>query len=577
MTPFTVYTMIAQHRELQVIHNTVDKLPKSLTDKIEEADGFIVLTGENCKEHGVSKFAFNLFSQQCPNGHESIIYQLIANEISGVKDILSKRVDEKGNFYVEIGKSDTIFSSHMDTVHHRLTSAGVPVVQTLMIPDKTWSEKDRGFMYASEKTITLDKDEQIIREYYKRCVIGGDDKCGVLIMVTMIKAGIPGMYIFHIGEEKGCIGSKYIRDNKEAWLKQYKRAIAFDRKERYSIITKQSGQTCCSSNFAKALAYALNKQTALIPPTMQFREDDTGTVTDTKQYMDVIPECTNISCGYMDAHMNTEHVDYYWLTSIFIPAVLNIEWEKLPVVRKAEKPVYSYGHFGNTNYHATTYKQKTVAPHLINEDTKDWELPEIDLDFMVWPTGTNQAAFERLIWKWLDNIQYQNANEKRKKISSLYVKHMLYAEKQEAQVKILNQKLEMIYFQLANPEENNKQLIMGIIENVLNSTEKMAKDLSVVDFPIKKKKREQLKGFIEALPNFHKAIGEVKDNPIAVPTYALLTNMLWLCNTQASVCAKYVQHIPHMKPLYAECKENNKKLNDLLVRISLFNKSQKAA
>src|SRR3546814_4503361 len=40
--------------------------------------------------------------------------------------------------------------------------------------------------------------------------LGADDGAGLWIMLGMIAAAFPGLYLFHRGEEQGCLGSRWI-------------------------------------------------------------------------------------------------------------------------------------------------------------------------------------------------------------------------------------------------------------------------------------------------------------------------------------------------------------------------------
>lgn len=235
----------------------------------------------------------------------------------------SRKRDALGNIFIRVGKAEdskTIFSCHMDTVH-----------ATAIVVDPMVSAE--GMVYgvnAEDKTPS---------------VLGADDKVGVYIMLRMIKQKIPGMYIFHVGEEMGGKGSDAIVElckSKPELLHGAERIIAFDRANYGDVITHQRGGRCCSQDFALALAGQLNVS---CPPKQQFSPCNGGTFTDTANYIDLIGECTNISIGYFSQHTVNEHFDHVWLTDHLLPAIFKVEWEKLPTVRKPgerEKPTVTY-------------------------------------------------------------------------------------------------------------------------------------------------------------------------------------------------------------------------------------------
>ena len=134
-----------------------------------------------------------------------------------------------------------------------------------------------------------------------RSILGADDKTGCTIMAMMIRSGVPGHYVFFAGEEVGCVGSKALAKETDAYT--YDVCISFDRKGYDSIVTHQMGSRCCSDDWAAQLAEELNKD------GFKFAADPTGVYTDSLQFSDLIPECTNISVGYMHQHTPREQQD----------------------------------------------------------------------------------------------------------------------------------------------------------------------------------------------------------------------------------------------------------------------------
>jgi hypothetical protein len=118
-------------------------------------------------------------------------------------------------------------------------------------------------------------------------------------------------------------------------LAQFDRAIAFDRRGMDNIISHQGWSRCASDAFCQALADELN----LHDENLMYAPDDTGVYTDTAEFVDIIPECTNISVGYDHEHSQQEclNTHHYELLS---QAVLRVEWDKLPVDRDPTVPEY---------------------------------------------------------------------------------------------------------------------------------------------------------------------------------------------------------------------------------------------
>lgn len=235
----------------------------------------------------------------------------------------------EGNLIIKVGEgSKTLFSCHTDTVHHR------GIVQNVFI-----------------------KPEEAKLKFYTdsgQC-LGGDDGTGVWLCLELIKAGVPGLYIFHRAEEVGGQGSSYIANQTPELIEGYDRAIAFDRKDDWSIITHQSGTRTCSDAFAEDLATQLG---------MGHRADSTGAFTDTANYDSVIPECTNLSVGYHNAHSARENQEIEYLLN-FRDALVNVKWEELTTDRDPSIPEYStYGYYG--------YGDRLVKPQKSVREAVGW-------------------------------------------------------------------------------------------------------------------------------------------------------------------------------------------------------------
>lgn len=215
--------------------------------------------------------------------------------------------------------SKTIFSCHVDTVHR---SEGMQRVKY-----------DR-------KTQRYFKDDNE--------PLGADDGAGAWLMLEMIDAGVPGFYLFHRGEECGGIGSSHMASKFGHWLSKFDRAIAFDRRGSTDIITHQGSQRCCSDEFAQALADAFNATS----DDMMYVPDDGGVFTDTANYTEFIPECTNISCGYQNEHTGNETLHLPTLFALR-HACLTIDWDSLPT--KRDPKVVEYLDFGYNNKWYETY------------------------------------------------------------------------------------------------------------------------------------------------------------------------------------------------------------------------------
>lgn len=217
--------------------------------------------------------------------------------------------DRHGNYIYQIGNSRTIFACHLDTAN----STFGPVVHVI----------DGDIIKTDGKTI-----------------LGADDKAGVTVLLYLIHNRIPGTYYFFVGEECGCIGSKAA--SKDGNFENYDRIISFDRRNVCSIITYQQGSRCCSNDFANSLAEQYNNL------GMNLKPDDTGLVTDSAQFTNLIAECTNISVGYYSEHTHNERQDIGYLTRL-CEASIKVNWEALPSVRDPKVVERKYS---NNNNHS---------------------------------------------------------------------------------------------------------------------------------------------------------------------------------------------------------------------------------
>lgn len=236
----------------------------------------------------------SLVRETYPHGHEEEVVPLVSR--------IGLTKDQWGNYYKIIGNSNTMFTSHLDT------QSRVKSKVNLM-------------------TDTKDGDEYILTD--GTTILGADDKAGVAVMLYMMNKRVPGIYYFFIGEEVGGIGSNKVAANFEriGHLERVKKCVSFDRKNFFSVITRQLQQDCCSDVFAKALCKEYNKH------GMKFSPDPTGVYTDSASFLDYISECTNISVGYFREHTTDEHVNISYLERL-AEASVKVDWENLPIGRK---------------------------------------------------------------------------------------------------------------------------------------------------------------------------------------------------------------------------------------------------
>jgi hypothetical protein len=199
-------------------------------------------------------------------------------------------------------------------------------------------------------------------------ILGADDKLGCYIMCKLILNGTAGLYVFHIGEECGGIGSNYISTQTPELVKGMNYCIAFDRYEYGHIITHQAGGRCCSDDFVAGLAGKLNP---LLPPKEQMSGNSGGSFTDSANYTKLIPECTNVSVSYKSQHTSRENFDLVWFRDILVPALMKITWHDLPVVRDPNEVSTPYGSRYSSRYQDSfsfdrSYKSNTNKRSMVS-------------------------------------------------------------------------------------------------------------------------------------------------------------------------------------------------------------------
>lgn len=236
----------------------------------------------------------------CPHGHEDSLY----------KEFLKGRGfrrEATGSYYLQTVGSEgecerVMFTAHLDTA-----DSGIPKRVTHRFEKHYWDL----FVATEGKTL-----------------LGGDDKAGVAIILHMVRNEIPGTYVLYAGEEVGRIGSTYhAKQMEKGVFPTPDICVSFDRRGYTSVITHQMGEIGASEAFAEALVDQLNTKI-----WGGFEEDPTGSFTDSFSFHHLIAECTNISCGYFDAHSKKENQNLTFLSQL-AKRCLDVRWQELPVER----------------------------------------------------------------------------------------------------------------------------------------------------------------------------------------------------------------------------------------------------
>lgn len=205
-------------------------------------------------------------------------------------------------------------------------------------------------------------------------VLGADDGAGVALIAHMLYTGVSGYFVLFRSEETGGLGSKWLADNMPDLLMQFDRAIAFDRAGYYDVITHQAGVRCCSDEFAEALS----QQLSFDESGLMFMPSDAGVYTDTAEFTELIPCCTNLSVGYFLQHSTNEYQDVEYLRQLAWVLCL-VDWESLPVARNAaEKGNLRAGwaEYGVTKVHKTLGPEEHFTDNLTDFGEEEYDLYE---------------------------------------------------------------------------------------------------------------------------------------------------------------------------------------------------------
>jgi hypothetical protein len=248
--------------------------------------------------------------------------------------------DAAGNLHVDTRISDTnrtLFVAHVDTVHRKEGPNKIKQTST------HW--------------------------YADGAALGADDGAGVAMLMHLLHAGVDAYYIFTQGEECGGIGATHIAKTQGELLSEFDRAIAFDRRGIDSVITHQGRGRCCSDAFADALSAALNAD-----DTLMYLPDNSGVYTDTAEFIEVIPECTNISVGYYSEHSDKESLDIVHFQALADRVAL-IDWDSLPTDR--DPAVVE--HIDYSSWYTSALTGVNSAWHHLSDDDYDYDSYTIEL------------------------------------------------------------------------------------------------------------------------------------------------------------------------------------------------------
>lgn len=147
--------------------------------------------------------------------------------------------------------------------------------------------------------------------------LGADDGAGVWLLTEMVRARVPGTYIWFAEEESGCKGSSAWRKSQPQLVSSLRAVISLDRGGTGDIVSTQMGEPCVSKEFLELL-----RGPEFLGDLLPL--DGQGSYTDSHVFMDCtirgtvdkLVECTNLSIGYTSQHSPQETLSMWHLTEL---------------------------------------------------------------------------------------------------------------------------------------------------------------------------------------------------------------------------------------------------------------------
>ena len=203
-----------------------------------------------------------------------------------INNDIKYKIDHKGNIYLTKGSEKMTSGeyypcvvSHIDTVHHH---------------HKELIEKN-------ERLVILEKEDKLTAYHPdsgEQTGIGGDDKCGVFVCLSMLEHFDILKAAFFVEEEIGMKGSK---EADTEFFSDVGYAIQFDAPSANWITEVCSGVKIFDEEFKENITQTLNEG-----GYTKFSVDPFTDVNQLAQKFDF--NCLNLGCGYYRQHSNVEYV-----------------------------------------------------------------------------------------------------------------------------------------------------------------------------------------------------------------------------------------------------------------------------
>ena len=246
--------------------------------------------------------ALDLFRRPSPSGREELVRAYVVEHLETFGFTVT--IDAAGNVLAERGAPDPrypLLSFHMDCV---TWGQG----QSSVTPSDSPDALDRAFQRRSKRraraqlTLRSLEDLAIERDWLHsrgKFVLGGDDKCGGAIALTLAATTtIPLKIVASVEEEVGGFGIAQVDPQ---FFEDVAYALVLDRRGANHLVVAIAGQQLCQGWFAATLMRAA-AETGLVVYAVEGAYSDAVTLS---QYLSNV---VNLSVGYYHPHSVKEHV-----------------------------------------------------------------------------------------------------------------------------------------------------------------------------------------------------------------------------------------------------------------------------
>lgn len=253
------------------------------------------------------KLLLDIFRISSPSGKEAGMRKFIRDflDINGVE----YTEDTKGNIFNLSNKEKPLLSAHMDTVEKQFDTSLMKFVN-----------------------IRTYKNKKFLRGYG---IIGGDDKCGIYIILKILESKPDFNFIFSVSEENGLLGIIEVVTKQDFSNVSY--GLVLDRRGNKDII-------CVDNGFG---VKAFEDELKSIGKDFGYEAIRGGT-SDANQIKSKI-SCANLSCGYYNSHTEKEYVSLEDLAR----AYSYVEKIITTVTKKFDKPISSTSTYSSYDYSNT--------------------------------------------------------------------------------------------------------------------------------------------------------------------------------------------------------------------------------